>query len=219
MLAIVVVGGAYEPPKRLAEWRQRAGLVVAADGGARHALAMGLKLDLVVGDFDSLLPAEREQLQALGASFEVYRCDKDETDAELAIRAALARGADEVVILCALGGRADHALANVFLLAVPDLQERAILASGDTEVRLVSTEACFIGARGDSLSLLPFGTDVSSIWTDGLAYPLKGETLPLGYARGVSNVFIGREARVRIGDGRLLAIHIRMNRGGVTPSC
>ncbi len=209
MLGLVVLGGEYDPPVRLAEWEAEAGLVVGADLGAGHALRLGLRPNLVVGDMDSLPEADLRQLAEAGAVVERHRSDKDETDAELAIRAALERGCDELVILCGLGGRLDHALANLFLLALPELEGRAILASGDTEVQLVTSEGVLRGRRGDLLTLLPFGSDALGVETEGLKYPLRGESLPLGYARGVSNVFTGVQAVVRLDQGRLLAVHIR----------
>jgi thiamine pyrophosphokinase len=113
------------------------------------------------------------------------------------------------VILCALGGRTDHLLANVFMLAAPGLEGRAMLASGDTEITLVAGERAFAGRPGDTLSLLPLGDAATGIWTEGLRYPLRGETLPRGYARGVSNVFVGETARVTVEGGRLVAVHTR----------
>lgn len=214
MLAIVVAGGDYAPPMRLGQWRRRAGLVVAADGGAERALALGLTPDVIVGDMDSVDPATRQRLEALGATVRLHRPDKDETDTELAVMEALDRGADEVVILCALGGRVDHALANVLLLALPELGDRGLIADAASEVRLVTTEVTFDGAVGDLLSLLPLSGTVEGISTEGLLYPLAEATLELGRARGVSNVFTRPEARVSLRHGRLLAIHTRLTDSG-----
>ena len=213
MLGIVVAAGEYDPPRRLGEWRQRAGFVVAANGGAAHAARMGLPPNLIVGDMDSLPEEVRWEMVAAGAMRQRHRPDKDETDTELAMRAAVDRGCDELVILCALGGRLDHSLANILLLALPGLEDRALLAAGDTEVRLIATEGSFSGAPGDILSLLPLGTDVRGIWTEGLQYALADGALRLGHARGVSNVFTQPRARVTIGEGRLLAVHIRKSGG------
>lgn len=214
MLGMVVSGGDFDPPRRLAAWAGRAALVVAADGGAEHALRMGLPVHLVVGDMDSLSPDVRARLAAAGTEFRTHHPDKNETDTELALREVMERGCDQVVVLCALGGRLDHALANLFLLALPGLEERTLVASGDTEVRLVRKRSRFRGAAGDLLSLLPLGADALGVSTDGLAYPLSNEKLPSGYARGVSNVFTGEQAQVSLQRGLLLAIHIR----GVAPA-
>ena len=103
--------------------------VIAADGGARHAAALGVAIDLWVGDGDSIGEDALAALEAAGVPLERSPQDKDESDTELAIRAALRLGHDGVLILGALGGRIDHALANIGLLAMPELagREAAIL--------------------------------------------------------------------------------------------
>jgi len=209
VLGLVVSGGDFDPPRRLEQWASRAAVVVAADSGAEHALRMGLPVHLVVGDLDSLSPEAQTQLQAAGTEFRTHRTDKDETDTELALRELMERGCDQVIVLCALGGRLDHTLANVFLLALPGLEDRALIASGDIEVRLVRRRSRFNGAAGDLLTLLPLGADALGVKTEGLAYPLNAERLPAGYARGVSNVFTGEAAEVSLTRGTLLAVHTR----------
>ncbi len=209
MLGLVVSGGDFDPPRGLAYWASRAAVVVAADRGAEYALQMGLPVHLVVGDLDSLSPAAQAQLREAATEIRAHRPDKDETDTELALREVMERGCDQVVVLCALGGRLDHTLANVLLLGLPGLEDRALIASGDTEVRLVRKRSRFHGAVGDLLTLLPLGADAAGVRTSGLAYPLNGERLPAGYARGVSNVFTDEQAEVSVQKGSLLAIHIR----------
>ncbi len=209
MLGLVVSGGDFDPPRGLAHWAGRAAVVVAADRGAEYALRMGLPVHLVVGDLDSLSEEAQAQLKAAGTEIRAHRLDKDETDTELALREVMERGCDQVIVLCALGGRLDHTLANLFLLGLPGLEDRALIASGDTEVRLVRRRSRFHGAVGDLLTLLPLGADAVGVKTSGLAYPLQGERLPAGYARGVSNVFTEERAEVSVERGSLLAIHTR----------
>jgi thiamine pyrophosphokinase len=141
---------------------------------------------------------------------------KDQTDTELALLAALEHGADEIVIAAGLGGRTDHLLANVSLLARAALHGCVVsLADGGETVRLAQTEAGPVvtvipGAPGDLVSLLPYGADAEGITTEALLYPLYAETLRLGEARGVSNVMVSERAEVSLMRGRLLVIHYRM---------
>jgi thiamine pyrophosphokinase len=197
-------------------WDAGVDLVIAADGGARLAQALGIALDLWVGDGDSLGEAGIAALAATGVPIERSRPDKDETDVELAVDAAIARGAARLIIVGALGGeRVDHALANVILLASDDLIGRpASLLDARSRITLLRAP----GPDGDAgrltfqldpgaiVSLLPFGGDVEGVTTDGLVYPLTGETLRLGPARGVSNVVARRDASVTVRRGLLLVV-------------
>lgn len=187
-------------------------LVVCADGGATNALALGLKPQVVIGDMDSIEVSFRRQLQEEGCRFVEYPSRKDETDAELAVRYAVSQGATELIMLAALGGRVDHTLANVMLLALPELGGvKARLIEADQEVLLIRDEVVIRGRPGDTVSLLPLSGDVAGIHTEGLEYPLRDGTLSFGAARGVSNVLTAAQAIVRVGSGFLLAVHHHQN--------
>lgn len=191
--------------------------VVAADGGARLAGTLGFAIDVWVGDGDSLGPAGVEELRSRGIRVELAPADKDETDAELGLLAAAWSGAREVTILGALGGsRFDHAIANVQLLAHPAALGRDVrLLDDGSRVRLLSAPPAgdaevtldLQGRVGDVVSLIPL-VDVEGVTTAGLRYPLDGEWLLVGPARGISNVRDGREAEVRIRSGRLLVVEV-----------
>ena len=184
--------------------------VIAADGGARHADALGLRIDRWVGDGDSIAPADLDALRAAGIPIDLVAAEKDETDTELALRAAVERGAARVTILGALGGpRLDHALANVALLAHPALDGReAEVLDGMSRVRLLRGPASLAldGPPGDLISLIPFGSDAVGVRTDGLRYPLQDETLVLGAARGLSNVRVAATAAVAFRSGSILVV-------------
>jgi thiamine pyrophosphokinase len=201
-------------------WAADADLVIAADGGALKAGLAGLLPQLVVGDGDSLGASGLAEVRAAGIPLELAATAKDESDLELALLAAVARGAARVTILGALGGpRFDHALANAWLLAHPALDGRsAVLLDGRTRVRLLAApgagapgraEAVLAGSPGDLVSLFPFGADAEGVTTDGLAFPLRDEPLRAGPARGLSNVRTGPEARVSLRSGRLLIVETR----------
>ncbi|HEV2006631.1 MAG TPA: thiamine diphosphokinase, partial [Candidatus Limnocylindrales bacterium] len=175
-----------------------------------------LRIDRWVGDGDSLSPPEIENLRAAGVPVELVPADKDESDAELALVAAVRAGATDLTVLGALGGpRLDHALANVALLAHPALAGRAArLLDATTRVSLVtgpgdgarSEAVAFHGHVGDVVSLLPLSPTVEGIVTTGLQYPLRSETLALGPARGLSNVRTEATATISVREGRLLVI-------------
>jgi thiamine pyrophosphokinase len=213
MRALVVAAGV--PPARAAldlawpGWAEGVDLVIAADAGATTADVLGLRPDLAVGDFDSIGPGELDRLRAAGIAVEVASTAKDESDTELAVRAALARGADALTIVGGLGGRPDHLVANIALLALTDLAGlEADLLDGSTRVRMVRPGRAreLAGRVGDLVSLIPFGPGVDGVTTAGLAWPLDHEALPLGPARGLSNVRVAPVARVSIRSGILVVI-------------
>jgi thiamine pyrophosphokinase len=213
-LRIFLIGGSPEaqPPARLSPAPDD--LVIAADRGAAHAQVWGWPLHLLVGDLDSLGTEEAAHVAATGVPVITAPTAKDETDLELALAHALNQGAHEIIICGALGGRADHLLANVLLLARPELADLAVtLVDGRESIRLLRSGGSapahleVPGARGDLLSLLPLGCDAVGVTTEGLQYPLHDETLFLGRARGVSNVFTGSRAGITLRRGSLLVIH------------
>ncbi|MEO8570499.1 MAG: thiamine diphosphokinase [Chloroflexota bacterium] len=197
-------------------WDAGVDLVVAADGGARHAPELGLSIDLWVGDGDSIGENALAALAAAGVPIERSRPDKEESDAELAIVAALRLGADRILIVGALGGpRIDHALANIGLLALPQLARVPVtLLDERSRIGLIRApspdgapvERALPGAIGGLISLLPVGAGVTGVTTRGLAYPLVDEPLPVGPARGLSNVRTGSDASVVVRRGLLLVV-------------
>ena len=202
-------------------WDAGVSLIVAADGGWDKAVSLGLRPDLLVGDADSLPEARFAALAAEGVPIERSATDKDESDAELALLAALRRGATHVTVLGALGGkRFDHAMANVGLLSLPAPEDAEVeLLDGVTRVRLLRAPGAggaavncpLSGPTGDLVSLLPVGVPALGVTTDGLLYPLHDETLEPGPARGLSNVRIAAGASVTLRRGRLLVIETRTN--------
>ena len=190
-------------------------LVIAADGGALKAEALGYPARVVVGDADSLAPAQADRLRAAGAEVVVHPAAKDESDTELALNEALNRGATRVVIIGAFGGkRLEHTLANILLIAAERLKGRDIcLADGASTVRVMHGPGSLElnGDAGDFVSLLPLTGHVSGVTTLGLRYPLTREVLEQGPARGLSNEMLAGAATIQIDQGRLAVIHTRRN--------
>jgi thiamine pyrophosphokinase len=191
-------------------WDRDARLVVAADGGARGAERLGLPIDLIVGDGDSLGEADLARFAAAGIPIRRAPTAKDESDTELAVLAALELGATGLTIVGAFGGgRFDHALANVGLLGLRALAGvPCVLLDAATRATLLSGPAsgAFTGRTGDFVSLLPVGDGVTGVTTEGLAYPLSDEDLPFGPTRGLSNVRVRPTARIELRSGRILVV-------------
>ncbi|MHB8630954.1 MAG: thiamine diphosphokinase [Candidatus Limnocylindria bacterium] len=209
MRALVVLGGdPLGSEAWLAGLAKRADVVIAADGGAAHLTTARRRPDLVVGDFDSLSPGARRDLERAGVALEIHPDEKAQTDAELAIAAAVRRGADEIMVVGAFGGpRLDHMVGNVLLLAQEDFAAvdlailtedavfRALLGPGTLELE---------GAPGDWVSLAPLSETARGVTTDGLRYGLRREDLVRGATRGVSNELTERRGSVELADGLLL---------------
>jgi thiamine pyrophosphokinase len=184
--------------------------ILCADGGTRHASALDLKPDLVIGDLDSAESALLQSLHADGVPIEDYPRDKNETDLELAIAKAIELDPKEIVILAALGGRLDQTLANIALLTdarLSTLDTR--LDDGVEEIFFCRTQAQVEGRSGDLVSLIPWGREVTGIHTENLKWQLNGETLYPEKTRGISNEMTAPTAAVEIQSGLLLILHRR----------
>ncbi len=198
MRALVIANGDPPDSALLAELRTGAALVVAADGGARHALALGLVPDIVTGDLDSLggarhaIPAER------------IRPDPDphSTDLEKAVALCLDEGCDAVDIVGGGGGRADHALANLSVLTRFGRRARVRLIDERFAIELVDGEAAIEGPAGAVVSLVALGR-CEGVATSGLRWPLEDASLDFS-ARGVHNEIVTSPARVSVRSGDLL---------------
>ena len=220
MQAIVLADGDAGSRDRLDAtwpgWARSDALVIAADGGARHAAGLGLQIDRWVGDGDSLGEAGVAELIAAGIRVERAPIDKDESDTELAVLTACRLGATELVILGALGGaRIDHALANVALLGLPELAglDVRLLAAGARLRQLhgpgtdgAAGHLDLEGRVGDLVTLLPVGGDAEGVTTRGLQFALDDEPLRVGRTRGLSNVRMASRAGVTLRRGRLLIV-------------
>ncbi len=208
MRAVIFVNGIIPDLTTVQHWIREGDDLIAADGGAHHAVAMGLRPRVVVGDLDSLEPALAEELVSQGVELEKYPPSKNKTDLELAIERAIRDGAQEIVLLGALGGRLDQSLANVLLMAqrdwpatiqLVDATEIATVIHGGERMMLEATP-------GSTVSLLPLSAEVTGITYTGMLYPLDDATIALGSTRGVSNEVVSDQATVAIATGIALVI-------------
>ncbi len=216
MRVVIFANGDLGDPVSTARlWIRDEDCIVAADGGTHHVLRAGLHPHHVIGDLDSLSPTLRTELERAGTQFHISPPQKDETDLELALKwAASLDGVQEILVLGALGGRPDQALANLLLLALPELAPyRVRVIDGAWTIQTIRAGArCEIaGTPGDRVSLIPLGGPAEGVTTTGLAYPLHNEPLHFGPARGVSNTLIDPRATVSVARGMVWCFHERQD--------
>lgn len=204
---VVAVAGGDPVPSHVVATLPSDAHVIAADSGLHVALALGLTVDLVIGDMDSVDPRTLGRARAAGVGVEEHPSAKHHTDLALAMDAAVTHGADRVVVVGGHGGRLDHLLANALLLASPVYAGVDVVGRmGDATVHVVRSSTRLTGTPGELVSLLPVHGPARGVTTEGLLYPLHGEDLPPGASRGVSNEFAQPEARVDVASGVLLAV-------------
>lgn len=182
------------------ELLRKASLVIAADGGARHLVAMKVSPDLIIGDMDSIDPISRRLFA--GVETLVFPGDKDQTDTELAVELAMERGCRRIALLGALGGRVDHELGNISLLA--QHPGRLFIHDGNACLtvppRGLKIELQL--SKGSLVSLIPFPR-AGGVTAQGLKFPLEQEDLVAG-TRGISNVVCSENGWIRVENGCLL---------------
>lgn len=211
--AIIIANGPLKEAQSARRVIQEGDLLIAADGGARHCLNLGLIPDILIGDFDSLNQDELATLQSTGVQVIRHPAKKDYTDLELAVRHAVSLGFTEIQVIGALGARWDQTIANIFLPANNDLSGiRMRMIDGNQEVTLMRDEDQLTvhGKAGDILSLIPLGGDALGVTTQGLEYALNRETLYFGATRGISNVLLKQTAKIHLRAGYLLCILIHL---------
>lgn len=215
MRVVIVAAGDLAPgdARRLDD----ADLLIAADGGAATLDRLGRRPDILVGDLDSAAAPLVERLGGAGTDIQRHASDKDASDTELALDAARAAGATEIVLLGAVGGaRLDHQLANLLLLADRGLGQADVrVVHGTTTVRVVGGggRLDLSGSEGDLVTLLPIGGDAAGVTTRGLRWPLAGDLLAAGRSRGLSNEITAPPASISLERGALLVIETANHEG------
>ena len=186
-------------------------LVIAADSGLEHAHALGYRVEVVIGDLDSVDPRALDAAVAAGATVEAHPREKDATDLELALDAVIARrierGITRLTVVGGGGGRLDHHLANLLVMA----SERCAALTLDAwlapaHVMVVRDQVELQARVGALCSLLPVHGPAIGVTTSGLRYALDESTLAPGSTRGVSNELLDSTARVTLRSGTLLVI-------------
>lgn len=199
MRTLVFANGEAPSAELVAAVHRPGDMVLAADGGARHALACGLVPDAVIGDLDSIDDA----IIAAIPGDRFHRVPRlDITDLQKTVNFALAEGCTEIEILGAGGGRSDHALANLSVLVLHRGEADMRVHDEQFEVSLVDGSLTIEGAAGTVVSLIAMG-ECTGVTTEGLRWPLTDFTLPFG-PRGVHNEIERSPATVQVATGDLL---------------
>ena len=207
MRAIIFANGRMESWPEKFDLFPDADVIIAADGGLKHCTRKRLVPHLVIGGMDSADPDELAALEERGVEVKRYSIRKDETDLWLAVRAALDRKVDEIIILGALGGRWDMTFSNVLVLTSPELKETETrILDGNQELFVLQggQAARLFGEKGALLSLMPLTAMVRGVTLKGFEYSLDDATLDLGTTRGISNVFVEDECSIKLSRGKLL---------------
>jgi thiamine pyrophosphokinase len=206
--AAIFLNGTPDSERLIQAVAGRADFVVAADGGARYALAAGIVPDLIVGDMDSLGEDLAREMERRGAELERHPVRKDKMDGHLAVLAARERGATAAEFVCAAGEKigAVFALPHI-LLAAERLGLRSSAVADWGRMFVVETGSRTVeGAVGDSVSAFPLAGQATGVTLEGMAYPLTNATLEPGDTLGFHNELLGGQARVSVEGGTLLVV-------------
>lgn len=207
---VIIAGGELADENFHRQLLQDAEMVICADGGVGHAKRLGITPHLVMGDLDSLQEEEIKELQSREINLCKFPREKDYTDTHLCLLKALDLGYQQIIMVGCLGGRFDHALANVMLLALPQAQQVDVrIIDPWQEIFLVKPEMSLTGQKGETLSLFPLTEEVTGISTSGLTYQVPGGQFVLGAGNGMSNVFCEQEVKIAYTQGLLLGIRVK----------
>ncbi len=199
--ACVFCNGQLENPANVKQIANDCDLLIAADGGAKYFFDIGLTPQVIIGDMDSInsdMWKSKSDIEHIR-----YPADKDKSDAELAIEYALEHGYEQIILVAATGGRLDHTLGNIALVA-GYTGRVAIFDGTSTLVAVDKSKKCTLHGRiGAIVSLMPYSTSPLKVRTNGLKYPLQNECL-ISATHGLSNELSQTEACICVSDGILL---------------
>ena len=210
-MAVIFAGGEISDYQKIKQMLPANEYIICADGGARHAQALGLIPQLIIGDMDSVSPELLQHYQQQGAVIRRYNREKDEVDTELAIQQAVDCGQRRITLVGATGGRIDHTLANIHLLVkAAGLGAKAEMIDEYNRVSLITPEmpAELSGRPGKLVSLIPLTTEVVGVISRGLKWELNDRTFTIGQPFGISNEFTADSADISVKKGILLCISI-----------
>ena len=202
--ALVVASGA---PLRAVERAPQTDLVIAADAGLEVLLVAKRSVDLVVGDLDSVSEVALSTATAAGVEIQRHPDTKDESDLELALAAAIHHGVRHIHVLLRDGGRLDHQLANLLVLASPRWRSAEVDAVvGENRLWVVRGERKLPLVEGESLALHAVGGPATGVTTTNLRFPLADADLEALVALGISNRVVAAAPSVCVASGVVIAI-------------
>jgi thiamine pyrophosphokinase len=201
---VILAGGEMNTSPTMSD----ADLVIAADSGYDHAMERSIPVDVLVGDLDSISPTGLQHARDNGVVIEEHSQDKDDTDLELAIRAAVLRETTTIDIYGGEGGRLGHLLGVALSTAHPGWGSMDIAwhtATGIVRTATRDHSVAFQAPIGQIVTLLPVG-DAHRVTTKGLRWSLENATLERGTSRGVSNESVSDHVTIDVGSGAVLVI-------------
>jgi len=208
VLAAIFLNGAPDSETLIEAVAKRAALIVAADGGARHALAAGIVPDLIVGDMDSLGEDLAREAEQRGSSLQRHPARKDKMDGHLAALAAGDLGATAADFLCAAGGKpgAVFAVPHILLAAERVGLYSTVVTGWGRMFVLEAGSRAVEGTSGDNVSIFPLSGQATGVTLEGMGYPLTNASLLPGDTLGFHNELVGRKATVSVVSGALLVV-------------
>ncbi len=192
MRAVIFGNGDIADYSRVLKYMSASDFIICADGGIRHAKALDIVPDILIGDFDSSKPEENAVKRI------EYPSRKDFTDGELCVKYAVEHGYEEIVLMGMRGTRTDHTLTNMLLLSQCSC---GMMIDDNNEIYYLKDRLSIKNKKGKTLSIIPVKGDMCGITTAGLDYPLDNETLYFGESRGNSNVVIADVCEIKVSSG------------------
>ena len=206
MRCLIISNGDIQDYSYLKKIVESVNYIICADGGANHLFKIDIIPNIVIGDLDSISQQCIDYYKNNNVKFLVFPKNKDKTDTQLATEFAISLKPSEIILTAVIGSRMDHTISNVLLLKkIVDCHILTKIINEKNEIYLISKKLVVKGKQGDNLSLIPL-SKVEGIELKGLQYPLISGEIEFGSSFGISNVFLGNIAQVKITSGLLLVI-------------
>ncbi|MGI5850100.1 MAG: thiamine diphosphokinase [Christensenellales bacterium] len=206
MNCLILSGGTKPEQQILIDYVEWADMVIGVDGAADVFYQYGIVPGILIGDFDTADIKCVKSLEKRGSKVVRLCIEKDETDTESAVDYALSGGADDMVILGAIGSRIDHTISNIWMMVRADMAGvKCRIIDNNNELMVSNKDICLNGNAGQTISILPLTGEVCVSATN-LKYPLNNLVLGWGSSRGISNVMLESEAKICISGGYALIV-------------